>query len=290
VPLLDPLEHQLEKAHGDGGPPLDIELRRRLIERSEPFLRWFSPAVQGVENLPESGPVLLIGNHSGFYFMPDVFVVSRAVAERRGIDAPFHVAAYDLVFALPVIGTLARRLGGMPADMRTAEQALRDGELVLVYPGGDWEACRPWRERGQIEFAGHKGFVRLALRTGAPVVPVVAHGSHDSVVILDRGDRLARLLGLGRLRIKVFPIIAGFPWGLSVVFPPPIPLPSAVTVRFLPPLSWSSLEPDAADDPATVDACYEEITARLQRALDELHEADPHPLRRGCRRVLHRGR
>jgi 1-acyl-sn-glycerol-3-phosphate acyltransferase len=212
--------------------------------------------------------------------------VSKAIADRRGVDAPFHVAAYDLLFALPGVGTLARRLGGMPADMGTAARALEDGELVLVYPGGDWEACRPWRERGRVEFAGHEGFIRLALRTGVPVVPVVAHGSHESIVIVNRGDRLARLLGLGRLHIKVLPIVAGFPWGISLVFPPPIPLPSAVTVQFLPPLQWSSLGPDAADDPEVVDACYEEITSLMQRALDDLHDADPHPVLRGSRRVL----
>jgi hypothetical protein len=171
----------------------------------------------------------------------------------------------------------------------TAERDLRDGDLVLVYPGGDWEACRAWSERGRVDLADHKGFVRLALRTGVPIVPVVAHGSHESVVIVNRGDRLARLAGLGRLHVKVFPILVGIPWGLTTALLPPLPLPSAVSVAFLPAIDWSSLGSAAADDPAVVEACYREVSGILQAGLDRLHAADPHPVLHGCRELLHRG-
>lgn len=284
--ILDALEHRLEQAHDAPAPLPDAALRKRSFELGGRLLRWFSPEVHGLANVPATGPVLVIGNHSGLYFMPDVFVTARALAERRGVDAPFHVAAYDLLFAVPLLGDLLRRFGAVPADMRTSEQELRDGELVLVYPGGDWEACRSWTERQRVDLAGHKGFVRLALRTGVPVVPVVAHGSHDAVVILNRGDRFAHLAGFDRLHVKVFPIMVGVPWGLTSALLPPMPLPAAVTVQFLPAVDWSALGPSAADDPDVVDACYEEMTDLMQRTLDALHEADPHPLRRGVHDLL----
>ena len=144
-----------------------------------------------------------------------------------------------------------------------AERALAGGGLVLDYPGGDWEACRPWVDRNTVDFGGRTGFVRLALRSGVPVIPVVAHGSHDSVIVVARGDRIARVVGLGALRIKVFPILWG-PLGLTSVLVPPPPLPSSVTVEVLPPMDWGHLGPSAADDPRVVERCSDEVIETMQ--------------------------
>jgi 1-acyl-sn-glycerol-3-phosphate acyltransferase len=134
-------------------------------------------------------------------------------------------------------------------------------------------------------FSGHTGFIRLALRTGVPVVPVVGYGGHQSLVVLSRGEHLARVLGLGRLRIKVFPILLG-PWGVTSILTPPPPLPSAITVEFMPPIDWSGLGPDAAEDRAVISACYEEITQAMQVTLDRLYTEQPHPVLRGISHLL----
>jgi 1-acyl-sn-glycerol-3-phosphate acyltransferase len=126
----------------------------------------------------------------------------------------------------------------------------------------------------------------LALRTGVPVVPVVGYGSHQSLVVLSRGERLARVLGLGRLRIKVFPILLG-PWGVTSILTPPPPLPSAVTIEFMRPIDWSDLGKEAADDRETVAACYAQITQGMQATLDCLHAEKPHPVLRGVSHLLH---
>jgi hypothetical protein len=149
---------------------------------------------------------------------------------------------------------------------------------VIVYPGGDWEVYRPWTERNSIEFHDHVGFVRLALRRQVPVFPVVSHGSHESLIVVSRGDRLARLLGLDRLRVNVFPIMLGFPFGIVPVFVPTVPLPAKVVVEVLDPLDWGRLGRDAADDRDVVRACYVEITTRMQQALDRLVRELPHPV------------
>ena len=149
------------------------------------------------------------------------------------------------------------------------------------------EACRPWRQRDQVDLGGHKGFVRLALETGVPVVPVVTHGSHHAVVVVSRGERLAHALGLNRLRINVFPILLG-PFGLTSILTPPLPLPAAITVEFLPALDWSGSGPDAVDDPAVVDDCYAEITGIMQAALDRLRADHPHPVMRGMANLARR--
>jgi 1-acyl-sn-glycerol-3-phosphate acyltransferase len=175
------------------------------------------------------------------------------------------------------VGQLLNRLGVVPASPENAEAALARGAVVLVYPGGDIEDCRPWRERHHVDLAGHTGFVRLALRTGVPVVPVVAHGSHEVDFILSRGDGLARLLRLPRLRVHVFPLVAAFPFGLMPIWLPHLPLPARVTVEVLDPLDWNG-RGGGADDPSVIEACYREVVERLQHALDRLAAVPALPL------------
>jgi 1-acyl-sn-glycerol-3-phosphate acyltransferase len=287
--LLTPLAKRMAGIrHGDH-PRRDPEFVRRQLLPISRLTRSFSPEVRGLDNLPESGPVLVVGNHSCLFYMPDVWVAGRAIVERRGVESPSYALGYDLLFTVPGISTYLRKVGAIPARNREAELALRDeGALVLVYPGGDWEACRPWSERNQIEFGRRRGFVRLALRAGVPVVPVVTHGSHDAVLVLTRGDGLAHALGLNRLRVKVFPIALGPPFGINTMLTPPLPMPSAVTVEFLPALDWSSLGEAAAEDAHVVERCFEEIVGTMQTALDRMRQENPHPLLRGWGRLASR--
>jgi len=263
----------------------DPDFVRRMVAPVTRGMRYFSPEVRGIENLPATGPVLVVGNHSCLFYMPDTWMVALAITARRGADAPAYALVYDLLLGIPGVGSALRRLGGIPANGREAERVLAEDALVLVYPGGDREACRPWAERNRIVFSGHTGFVRLALRAGVPVVPVVSHGAHHAVVVLARGERLAKVLGLDKLRIKVFPIVLG-PFGVSSILTPPLPMPAAVTVEFMAPIDWTGLGPAAADDEAVVDACYKEITSAMQATLDRLHAEDPHPVLRGWTRLL----
>jgi hypothetical protein len=121
-------------------------------------------------------------------------------------------------------------------------------------------------QRNKIAVAGRTGFVRLALRSGVPVIPVVAHGAHHAVTVLARGDRLARAIGLHRVRIKVFPLLAGPPFGVNSVLTPPLPMPAHITLEFLPALDWTAFGPGAADDAGLVSACYLQITGQMQAA------------------------
>ncbi len=287
APVLEPLRHRIAHERQEAVFQRDPVAVGKHIAGVTRFVNLFSPEVRGVEHLPATGPVLVVGNHSGVYVMPDVWLVALEIVRRRGLERPAYALAYDLLFALPGIGRYLRSIGAIPAGGQEAEAALAQGALLLVYPGGDWEACRPWTERNQVDFGGRHGFVRLALRTGVPVVPVVTHGSHQALVVLSRGDRLARMLGLNRLRIHVMTIVAGPPFGLTVVLG--VPMPSAVTVEFLPPLDWSRFGSDAAGDGDAVDRCYGEITSVMQRALDRLAAERSHPIVRGLWNLARHG-
>lgn len=264
-------------AHEQWSSGRDVAFVRRQMPRVEGALRYFAPEVRHVERVPATGPVLVVGNHSGYVYFPDMWATALALVRRRGPDAPTFGLAYDLLFAVPGLESFLRRLGALPASGLAAEAALHAGGAVLVYPGGDWEVCRPWTERNKVDFHGRTGFVRLALRTGVPVVPVVAHGSHHSVVVLSRGDHVARALGLDRVKVHVMPWLLGVPFGAAPVLPP-LPLPAKVTVDFLAPLDWSDVGAGGARDPAVVQARYDQVTGLLQAGLNRLRAERPHPI------------
>jgi 1-acyl-sn-glycerol-3-phosphate acyltransferase len=263
-----------------GASQRDPEFIERVVDPVRRYTRYFSPEVRGIEYLPATGPALLIGNHNCIYYMPDLWVTALAIVERRGTEHPAFTLTYDLLFSLPVVAPFLRRIGAIPAGSDDAAAMLAEGALVLDYPGGDREACRPWVDRNTVDFGGRTGFIRLALRAGVPIVPVVAHGSHDAVVVVSRGEGIARILGLGALRVKVFPILLG-PLGLTTALAPPLPMPSSITVEFLPPIDFSHLGPGAAEQPEVVDRCAAEVIGVMQAALDRLRVERAHPVRRG---------
>jgi 1-acyl-sn-glycerol-3-phosphate acyltransferase len=286
--VLALLAQRIAAGRADASRQRDPDFIRRQLPAIARYASYFTPEVRGLDRLPADGPVLVVGNHSCLFYVPEVWVCGQAILARRGIGAPTYALAYDLLFALPGIGPALRRLGVVPASSGEAESALARGACVLVYPGGDLEACRRWTERDKVDFGGRKGFVQLALRCGIPVVPVVAHGGHHAIVVLARGDSVARAAGLHTLRINVFPLLAGLPFGVNSILTPPLPMPAHLTLEFLPPLDWSAYGPSGANDMAIVSACYEDITGRLQAALDRLSAEHPHPVLLGCSRLTAR--
>jgi 1-acyl-sn-glycerol-3-phosphate acyltransferase len=228
---------------------------------------WFRGEVRGLGNIPERGPVLLVGNHSGGNVPPDTLLFTVAFSTYFGVERRFHQLAHNLVLALPV-GRMLRPYGTVPASHEHAERALEAGAAVLVYPGGDWEVHRPVWERNKVDFAGRKGFIQLALDQGVPIVPVVAIGGQETALFLSRGDRIAAALGVDRfLRLKVMPISIALPWGLNVGdFLGHLPLPARITIEVLPPVD---LEAEFGGDPDALEV-YDHLIVLMQGALDTL--------------------
>ncbi len=228
---------------------------------------WFRGEVRGLGNIPEEGPVLLVGNHSGGNMTPDTGVFILAFSTYFGVERRFHQLAHNLVVSMPGLGFL-RRFGTVAASPENAEQALRSGAALLVYPGGDHEVHRPSWERNQVNFDGRRGFVRLALEHDVPIVPVVAIGGQETALFLSRGEGLAKALGLDKLlRLKVLPISLAIPWGLNVgdMFGH-VPLPAKITIEVLPAIH---LREQFGADP-DVDEVYDHVTQTMQETLDAL--------------------
>src|SRR3954452_7567587 len=177
---------------------------------------WYRGEVRNMGNVPEDGPVLLVGNHTGGNMAPEVVVLPLAFSTYFGVERPFYQLAHNLVLASP-FGRTLRRYGTMAASHRHAERALESGAAVLVFPGGDWEVHRPSWEGNRVDLAGRKGFIRLALNADVPVVPVVTIGGQETALFLSRGTWLAKLTGVDRMfRLKVLPISIALPWIINV--------------------------------------------------------------------------
>jgi 1-acyl-sn-glycerol-3-phosphate acyltransferase len=250
-----------------------------FIERVRPLLGlysdYFDAEVRGFEHVPEKGPFLVVANHSGGAMAPDLPILLTEWWRRRGVEEPVYGLFHSVFIGIPGIGSAAAKAGAIEARPENVQRVLEAGGVVVVFPGGDHEAYRPWHLRNQIDFAGRTGFVKEALQHQVPVVPCVSHGVQDGTVVVWRGERLAQALPFMRSwRIKVYPIMIGPPFGLSVGIPA-FPLPSKATVQLCPPIDLTqggTVGPEAADDEEVVRAGYERVTTTMQQALDALVE------------------
>ncbi len=252
------------------------------IARTLPALRvmadiWFRADVRGLENIPPTGPILLVGNHSGGALIADTFIFARAFYDHFGPEREFFQLAHDLVFKVPGIRAMLTPYGTVPASPENMRRALARDAALLVYPGGDHESYRASWHSAEIDFAHRTGFVRLALRHGVQIVPVVSIGGQETALFLGQGEHVARLLHLHQLlRIDVAPVQIAPPWGVTVLdLPGRLPLPAKISIEVLPPIDLRAELGGAGGDP---DNGYELVTARMQDALHDLDQARALPL------------
>lgn len=231
--------------------------------------RYYRAEVEGVEHLLP-GPCLIVATHNGIWTLPDLVALASVFLRRFGTELPGYALAHHTVLSLPGIGPLIRRLGAVPASPSNALAVLKAGHPLLVCPGGDLDAMKPFRERHRIHFGHRRGFISLALRAGVPIIPVVSVGAHETLVVLNDGRRLAERLPLARaFRLKTIPLTLSFPFGLTIAGVPSIPLPSKVRVRILPPVDLG-LPPESAHDHHVVEHCFSLVRHMMQAALDDL--------------------
>jgi 1-acyl-sn-glycerol-3-phosphate acyltransferase len=230
---------------------------------------WFRMEVEGWENLPEP-PALLIGIHSGAPFVWDAWTVGAQWWRHFGSERPLHGTAHDALMAAPGIGAYFRRMGVLPAAADSISGALAAGHDVALWPGGERDSLRRWTQRDDAILAGRRGFVRMAIRSCVPIVPISTVGGPDSMPVLTTGRRLAKLLQLDKVaRLKLFPIALQAPWGISPALLPEIPLPTKIRTAFQPPIEFDC-DPERAGDEDYVEEKYKEVCASIQHGMDTL--------------------
>jgi 1-acyl-sn-glycerol-3-phosphate acyltransferase len=264
--------------------PHDLEARDpSFIDDLQPLMsllydRYFRCVTELDAEVPK-GPVLVVANHNGMTGTPDMFCHMTAFWRRYGTDRLGYGLMHDVPFTVPAAGAWLNAAGALAANHDNAARALGRGAAVLVFPGGDVDACKPFRDRYKVDFGARRGFIRLAIQQDVPIVPLVSVGGHESLYILTDGRGISRTLHLDRrFRSNVWPVGLALPWGLVFGIPyPHLPPPVKIHTRILAPIRLD-LPRRAADDARAVDAAYARVVGAMQDAANELRAAGRHGL------------
>jgi 1-acyl-sn-glycerol-3-phosphate acyltransferase len=243
---------------------------------------YFRLETSGWDRLPEETS-LLIGVHSGGALTMDAWTFVFDWWRRFGTDRVLHATAHDVLMAAPGLGDYFRQCGVIPASRQGVSAALGSGRDVIIWPGGDVDAMRNWRRRDQAVLGGRKGFVRQAIRSGVPIVPVASVGGHDTAFVLSEGRWIAngldRISGLKRkLRGTRMPIVLGIPFGLTIeTVPTHLPLPAKIRTELLDPIHLDN-DPERVNDREYVNSIYLEVESAIQNAMDRLAKQRRFPI------------
>ena len=212
TPLADP---RLSDVDEWGRSERMRELARMLYDPM--YRHWFRAEWEGLEKIPTEGGALIVANHAGA-------IPSDAPAIMHGIETelgrPVYGLADHLFKAIPVVGTLWSRVGGVAAHPENAYRLLREqNQLVLVFPEGTKGPGKTYNERYRLRRFGRGGFVEIAMRAGVPIIPIAVVGAEESMPILFRLPNIAKTLGLPYVPITANHLIFGPLLGTVMYFP-----------------------------------------------------------------------
>jgi 1-acyl-sn-glycerol-3-phosphate acyltransferase len=239
---------------------LDPAYEERIRPISEFLLRrYFRAKIDGIRNIPANGRCLLVSNHSGTLPL-DGLMLRTAVRLEHPSARELRWLAEDFLFYLPFAGVFMNRVGAVRACQENAERLLEKELLVAAFPEGVQGIKKLYRERYRLQRFGRGGYIRLALRMQAPLVPCAIVGAEETNPLLYRIEYLASLVGLPYIPVTpTFPILG--PLGL-------LPAPSRWRIRFGEPVSLEGHGPEAADDHVLVGRLSERVRTTIQAMLE----------------------
>jgi 1-acyl-sn-glycerol-3-phosphate acyltransferase len=233
-----------------------------VLRRARPLLdflydRYWRVEVGGGEQFPEKGPCLVVANHSGL--LPyDGLILAHAIERLRPQAGRPRFFLADWLMTLPFAQPYLARLGGVRACRENAERLLRSGRFVVVFPEGAKGATKVFRERYRLKRFGRGGVVRVALETGAPLVPVGIVGAEEANPVLFKWVPPGRSVPFVPVT-PTFPLLG--PLGL-------LPLPSKWIVRVGAPIDLARLGPDAAGDELLLSRLTEDLRSEIQALVE----------------------
>lgn len=225
------------------------------------YRNYWRVETEGVSNVPARGRALLVANHAGVIPYDGAMIRTAIVAEH---PQPRHarMLVVDWAFAMPFTSMVLIKTGNVLAHPDNATALLERDELVGVFPEGVKGASKRYRDRYQVRRLGRGGFVQVALRTGAPIIPVAVVGSEELHPVLADLQPLARMLHL-----PIAPVTPTFPWlGLAGL----VPLPSKWFIAFGKPIEVAHFGPDSALDQRLVLEISEQVREWIQLTLRRL--------------------
>ncbi len=239
---------------------------------------YFRVSSDGWQYINPEQKALLVGSHNGGLASPDMVMMIYDWFRHFGVNYPVYGLMHPLIWEVyPEMAKMAVEVGAVIAHPKMAIAAFQDNANVLVYPGGAQDVFRLHSERNKINLAKRKGFIKLALRENVPIIPVISHGAHDTLIVLaDLYPQLKQLLktfNLPWLFNKdpiVFPVYLGLPWGLGIGPLFNFPLPAKIHLRICPPIAFEKYGRKAACDKNYVNNCYQLVETKMQQELDQL--------------------
>jgi 1-acyl-sn-glycerol-3-phosphate acyltransferase len=239
----------------------------RFLEQLAPLLdflytKYFRVRMLGVENLPQTGPALLVANHSGGIPYDGAMLI-HGVYRLHPTHRRLRALVANFAFRSPWMTHVVARIGGVRAASGFARELLKAGELVAVFPEGLRGVGKLYRERYRLERFGRGGFVRLARECDVPILPVAIVGAEEIHPVLAKITTLAEPLGL-----PYIPITPTFPWlgplGL-------LPVPSKWTIQIGEPILVSRPAPEAGeDDSSIVNETAELVRGRIDSLITDI--------------------
>ena len=236
-----------------------------FYEAVKPFFdflyeRYWRVTVQGVEQVPSEGPVLLVSNHSGV--LPwDGAMISLAIQREHPNPRLVRGLYANWLPSLPFLSMLLNKMGMVLAHPDNGRRLLSEGEIVLVFPEGNKGSSKLFKDRYRLQRFGRGGFVQMALEVSAPMVPVAVIGSEEIYPVLGRADALGKPFGL-----PYVPITPLFPWtGLLGT----VPLPSKWSITFDTPIPTADYGAAGAQDNRLVSELNDQLRGRIQGTLYE---------------------
>ena len=226
------------------------------------YRTWFRVQARGLEHIPAAGRGLIVGNHSGTLPYDGAMLMYGVRAHHPG-HREVRPLVEDFVFHFPYLGTLMNRIGGVRACQENAERLLRQDQLVAVFPEGIKGIGKLFSQRYQLQRFGRGGFIKLALSTGAPIIPVAIVGAEEIHPLLTKVTWLSKATHIPYLPVTpTFPLLG--PLGL-------VPFPTRWTIAFGEPLYWSAeYGVDAANDRILVGKLAEQVRQKIQEMIDAL--------------------
>lgn len=220
------------------------------------YEKYFRVKSTGHEHIPTTGPAVLAANHSGAIPVDSAMVWADVVRHTNPPRVPRPIADH-FVPMMPVVGTIFAR-GGMVGGSRGNAHTLLDrGDLLLIHPEGVPGVSKHFRDRYKLQ-EWRVGHVELAIRHGAPVIPVAVVGPEE------------QMPQIGRIPISMF----GAPF-LPLTLTP-LPMPVRYYIYYGEPIPvHRDYTPDRADDPATLREAAARVKAAVQKLLDDGVKARP---------------
>jgi 1-acyl-sn-glycerol-3-phosphate acyltransferase len=222
---------------------------------------WFRVEMRGLEHVPSVGAALIVANHSGVLPI-DAVMLQVGLLDEHPAARNLRMLGADLVYEVPLLSKVARASGHVPANPAEADRLLNAGELVGVFPEGFKGIGKPFSDRYHLQRFGRGGFVKTALRTGVPLIPVAIVGAEEIYPMVADWSELA-----ARLKLPYFPITPLFPW-----FGPlgAVPLPSKWLIEFCDPVPTHGFAPDQCEDAEVIAELADKVKDTIATKIDEL--------------------